>query len=298
MIEEEQIGDKNKKYTRKSMAKAAVENVFTVLRANYNMDIKEFDIHLNFPGGIPVDGPSAGISIAVAIAICFIITPLFNSLFDGKAEIIRVKSKITQGEAITEEKIEKVTVGKLNLPENIATSEDQIIGLYATSTIYAGDFITPEKVSNTIDTTDTLLLSLKEGEMAMSIAIQSLASGVSNTIKRGDIIQVYVKDKDDKMTAPQELQFVEVLSATNDDGIEINSNIDEENSMTKTIIIKVQNSKQAQAIALAEQNTMHIAFVTRDESEKEKLLEEQLSLLNRINVDDETTSDIDINTEE
>jgi len=238
------------------------------------------------------------ISIAVAIAICFIITPLFNSLFDGKAEIIRVKSKITQGEAITEEKIEKVTVGKLNLPENIATSEDQIIGLYATSTIYAGDFITPEKVSNTIDTTDTLLLSLKEGEMAMSIAIQSLASGVSNTIKRGDIIQVYVKDKDDKMTAPQELQFVEVLSATNDDGIEINSNIDKENSMTKTIIIKVQNSKQAQAIALAEQNTMHIAFVTRDESEKEKLLEEQLSLLNRINVDDETTSDIDINTEE
>lgn len=67
VIEEEQVGGKNIKYTRKSMAKAAVENVLTVLRANYNIAIKEFDVHLNFPGGIPVDGPSAGISIAVAI---------------------------------------------------------------------------------------------------------------------------------------------------------------------------------------------------------------------------------------
>jgi len=67
VIEEEQVGGESKKYTRKSMAKGAVENVLTVLKVNYNIPIRDFDIHINFPGGIPVDGPSAGISMATAI---------------------------------------------------------------------------------------------------------------------------------------------------------------------------------------------------------------------------------------
>ena len=67
VIEEEQVGGGDRKFTRKSMAKGAVENVLTVLKALHGIEITDFDIHLNFPGGIPVDGPSAGISIATSI---------------------------------------------------------------------------------------------------------------------------------------------------------------------------------------------------------------------------------------
>lgn len=67
IIEEEEIGDRGRKLRRKSTARNSIENVITVLERFYNVDIKKYDIHINFPGGMPVDGPSAGISMTTAI---------------------------------------------------------------------------------------------------------------------------------------------------------------------------------------------------------------------------------------
>jgi Lon-like ATP-dependent protease len=67
IIDEEEIGSGNKVIKRKSMARGSVENVLTVLRHNLGFETANFDIHVNFPGGIPIDGPSAGIAVATAI---------------------------------------------------------------------------------------------------------------------------------------------------------------------------------------------------------------------------------------
>lgn len=66
IVEEESIGDKGKSIRRKSMAKGSIENVLTVLRS-MGVPADQYDIHVNFPGGIPVDGPSAGIAMATGI---------------------------------------------------------------------------------------------------------------------------------------------------------------------------------------------------------------------------------------
>ncbi len=68
IVEEEDIGDgRGHTMRRRSMARAAAENAMTCLRAR-GMDVDRFDVHVNFPGGVPVDGPSAGVAMAVAVA--------------------------------------------------------------------------------------------------------------------------------------------------------------------------------------------------------------------------------------
>jgi Lon-like ATP-dependent protease len=49
------------------MARGSVENVLTAIRKFLDVNPNDFEIHINFPGGVPIDGPSAGITLATAI---------------------------------------------------------------------------------------------------------------------------------------------------------------------------------------------------------------------------------------
>ncbi|HEY4391363.1 MAG TPA: ATP-dependent protease LonB [Paenibacillus sp.] len=67
VVDEEELGGGSRTLRRKSMAKGSVENVLTVMK-RIGLDISKYDIHINFPGGTPIDGPSAGLAIATAVA--------------------------------------------------------------------------------------------------------------------------------------------------------------------------------------------------------------------------------------
>jgi ATP-dependent Lon protease len=80
VVEEEEMGSLRRTVRRKSMAKGSVENVLTVVQDYLEVRPCDFDIHINFPGGIPIDGPSAGISVATAIYSSLTGIPVLNTV--------------------------------------------------------------------------------------------------------------------------------------------------------------------------------------------------------------------------
>ncbi len=80
VVDEEEIGVPGRTMRRKSMARGSLENVLTVLWSRFGIDYHKYDIHVNFPGGGPVDGPSAGVTAAAAIYSAVNNIPIDNTV--------------------------------------------------------------------------------------------------------------------------------------------------------------------------------------------------------------------------
>ncbi|TDX48814.1 ATP-dependent protease LonB [Orenia marismortui] len=67
IAEEEEQGTEYRKIRRKSMVKGSAENVITVIGKIVDMDLRDYYIHIDFTSDAVVDGPSAGVTMAVAL---------------------------------------------------------------------------------------------------------------------------------------------------------------------------------------------------------------------------------------
>ncbi|PEJ56608.1 ATP-dependent protease LonB [Bacillus sp. AFS002410] len=79
IVEEESLGNQSKSIRRKSMAKGSLENVTTILR-KIGVPIDDYTIHINFPSGALIDGPSAGIAMVVGIFSAVNNVPVLNTI--------------------------------------------------------------------------------------------------------------------------------------------------------------------------------------------------------------------------
>ncbi len=122
IVEEEQIGNHQKTIRRKSMALSSLESVITVLNYQTDANPYDYDIHVNFPGGTPIDGPSAGITMATSIYSAIKQIPVHSTIamtgelsIHGKVKPIGgVVAKI---EAAIQAGVKKVIIPKENWQE-------------------------------------------------------------------------------------------------------------------------------------------------------------------------------------
>jgi ATP-dependent Lon protease len=133
IVEEEEIGSRDgRTIKRKSMAKASTDNVLTVIKKYLGIDPCDYDIHLNFPGGTPVDGPSAGVTIAVAIYSAVTDTYIDNKVAMTGEISIRGKIKAVGGiipkvEAAMHAGVKRVMIPKENWQEIFNTFDIEVI---------------------------------------------------------------------------------------------------------------------------------------------------------------------------
>lgn len=122
MIEEEEMGGPGKTVRRKSMAKGSVDNVITVLRRYLDTDPRNYDIHVNFPGGVPIDGPSAGVTIATAICSALLNKPVDNRLamtgeISVRGNVKPIGGVVAKIEAARQAGVKRVLIPKENWQE-------------------------------------------------------------------------------------------------------------------------------------------------------------------------------------
>ena len=132
IIEEEELGKAGHTYRRKSMVLSSVENVRTALTACADIRPYNYDIHVNFPGGTPVDGPSAGLAIAISMYSAINNTPVQPGIaFTGEISIrgdVRPVGGIPQKlQAAQEAGVSKVFIPSGNWQDRFAEKRINII---------------------------------------------------------------------------------------------------------------------------------------------------------------------------
>lgn len=153
VIEEEELGVMGHIRRRKSMARGAVENVVTVLREYLGDDPRNYMIHVNFPGGIPVDGPSAGISVATAIYSAIAGIPVDNKVAMTGEISIRggvkpVGGLVAKIEAARIAGAERVLVPRENWQETFAEYTDlQVIPVETLGEVLDRALVRPREVA-------------------------------------------------------------------------------------------------------------------------------------------------------
>lgn len=218
-------------------------------------------------------------SIAAALVIAVILLLVTTVKANEPVDIIAVKTDIAQGKQLTEEDIQTVTVSKYNLPESVINNKDSVLGKYATIPMKSGDYIFPSKLSASALGTDTQFADLEDGQLAVSFTVKSQAAGVANKLQAGDVIRLYSYDQIGGVKDYPELSFVQVISVSDSNGLEVNGGSNVSDTTYSSITIKATPEQAKRLIELENTTSIHVSFLTRNAETAQLLLDKQNAIL-------------------
>lgn len=208
------------------------------------------------------------ICIVAALIFAFGAVPLINAISEGKTTALTAVKDIEKGHVFCEEDFTAKTVHSSDLPENYISDTEDIMGLYASCDIKSGALLQSSMLSKDGANPSAVLSSLNGEKQAISITLDTLASGISGSIKSGDIVSAIVSDGGGAVI-PKELKYLKVITATYSDGRDINEERPEDENYTPPATVTLlANSVQSGMLAQYEHNGyIHLSLVYRGSSE-------------------------------
>ena len=100
------------------------------------------------------------ICMALAVVMTFVVAPIVTNITSDTTKIVRLTQDVKQGSPITEDVVEVVKVDKDSIPAGAIEDKSDVVGKYAASNLYTGDFFTKAKLTNNGNTAEDVLISL------------------------------------------------------------------------------------------------------------------------------------------
>lgn len=240
------------------------------------------------------------ICIALGLAVGFLAIPKLKGKDSlDQVQAIRMKQAVPEGSLIMDEMVESIEVNPALIPANTITDLALVTNRYSKVPVFAGDYLTPDKLSDELTALDPMAIATTKGLKVVSITLQSLAAGVSGQLKPGDIVTIMASEKQTLADQTQtlnpkeqdqpssssyeasldpisirtqvfpEIQYVEVCSLTAADGREshVSKTLtdDEKNQLPVTISLFVTEIQAIRLADLEQRGEIHLSFVARGE---------------------------------
>ena len=203
------------------------------------------------------------ICIVIAAILAFFFLPSISKSKSNTETIFVVKNAVAEGTKIEESMLVEKEVGGYGLPQSIIKDKDKIVGKYASCNITPDDLILTSKLSD-FAANQKLDKVMSQGNMLVTVSLDSVASAVGNHLKSGDIISI-VGYANDAVVAYEELKALEVYSIENENAekLEDVENNEEAEHLASTVTLIV-NQIQAEKLIQAEYSgKVHAVFVKR-----------------------------------
>lgn len=238
------------------------------------------------------------ICIILGLVVGFIAIPQIQNRDQmDLTKAIRLKQSILHGGQITDDMVEQVEVSRRLIPEGTLTSLSSVSSRYAVTDLYAGDYLTAEKMTDLLSVQDQMAMATAKGLKVVSITLPTLASGVSGKLQPGDIVTVMAMLKNNSADQSQtlepektainetnpdnssnviaenetliypELQYIEVCSLSASDGSDarVNKTVTDEskNLLPTTVSLFVSEAQALRLAELEQKGLIHLSFVAR-----------------------------------
>lgn len=244
------------------------------------------------------------VCVVVAIVATFVLGPMFTNKTEDTVAVIRLKTDVSRGTQITTDLLEVENVKASTLPSGVLNDVNKIVGKYAASPLYAGDYLTNAKLAGEAISADDAFENL-EGKVAVSIGVSSTAAAVSGKLENGDVVRLYIRKSSQEGATtyvPEEMQYLKVVTTTTSSGIDkdkVSENEDGSHDMPATITFLLTDYQAEKFVDYMNGYTMYFGLVYRGDAETANgYIEEQDEILEAImerleNPDDDIDDDFE-----